>query len=99
MAISEGTNLFTPISSITSVALTDANGLAMLASTTTTPATTANTFQKGCLMIRTDNGTVYQNTGTSASPTWSINNVGVTGPTGATGPGTGATGPTGPTGP
>lgn len=99
MAIDQGTNLFSPISSVTSVALLDENGLAMLASCNTTPETQAATYQKGCVMIRTDNGTMYQNTGTTASPSWTLNGVGSVGPTGATGyTGPTSTGPTGYTG-
>jgi hypothetical protein len=71
----------------------------------TTPETTqANTYQKACIALRTDNGTIYQMNGTVAVPTWALNSTvagvtGPTGPTGLTGPTTGVTGPTGPTGP
>lgn len=92
-----GTNLFVPISTICDVALDGIDGLAYLAKCTTTPPTTAGIFGVGCLMIRTDNGTLYQNTGTTASPSWTLNNVGITGPTGYTGT-TGYTGYTGPSG-
>ena len=30
---------------------------------------------KGSLLSRYDNGTLYQNTGTAASPTWTLNDV------------------------
>ena len=73
------------------------------------PAATAGYFVKGCLIQDITNGTLYQNTGTTASPTWTANGTGATGatgpagatgPTGYTGPSvTGATGPTGYTGP
>lgn len=95
-----GTNFFTPISSVTDVAFVDQSGLALLAKCNTTPETQADTYQKGCVMLRTDNGTMYQNTGTSASPTWTVNGVGALGPTGPTGyTGPAVTGPTGYTGP
>ncbi len=80
-----GTNYFTSISSVTDIALVDANGLAMLAKCNTTPETQANVYQVGCLMIRTDNASLYQNTGTSASPSWSVNGTGASGTSGATG--------------
>lgn len=92
-----GTNLFWTISSVTDVALTGSDGLAYLAKCNTTPETTANVFGVGCMMIRTDNGTWYCNTGTSASPSWTLNGVGSVGPTGPTGY-TGLTGYTGYTG-
>ena len=70
--------------------------------------TTANTYAPGCLIIRLDTTTLYQNTGTTASPSWTLNGTGTgaTGPTGYTGAigptgytGPSVTGPTGPTGP
>lgn len=94
-----GTNYFTPISSHTNVALTDPNGLAMLVSCDTTPETQAGVYQVGCVLIRTDNATMYQMTGTTASPSWTVNGVGAMGPTGYTGyTGPAVTGPTGATG-
>ncbi len=92
-----GTNFFFPISSVTDVAFTDANGLAYFAKCNTTPETQANQYGVGCLMIRTDNGSLYSNTGTSAIPVWTLNGTGGVGPTGATGY-TGYTGRTGYTG-
>lgn len=92
-----GTGLGAAISAATTVYLTDASNLAVFVATDGEPETTANVFAVGCLALDTTNGAIYQNTGTSASPTWSINAsaaTGVTGPTGATG----ATGPTGPSG-
>jgi len=75
----------------------------MLVSCDTTPETQAATYQVGCILIRTDNGTLYSMTGTTASPSWTLNGVGSVGPTGATGYSgytgrTGYTGYTGPTG-
>ncbi len=113
MAAQAGTGLFTPISAHTNVALTDPNNLARLVSCDTTPETQANVYQKGCILIRTDDGTTYVNTGSSAAPAWTLNGVGAvgptgytgytgptsTGPTGYTGPASTVTGPTGPTGP
>ncbi|MGH7249356.1 MAG: hypothetical protein ACREGC_00095 [Minisyncoccia bacterium] len=97
-----GTNFGWAISSHTQAYFTDASGLLLFVVVDTTPETQANVYQVGCLAIRTDNGTLYQMTGTSASPSWTINGVGSagpTGPTGYTGPAvTGATGYTGPLG-
>lgn len=73
------------------------------------PPSTAGYFVKGCLIQDITNGTLYQNTGTTASVTWTANGTGAAGATGPTGPigstgytgpsVTGATGPTGYTGP
>lgn len=59
------------------VILTDTaanSSLILLASCTGTLDTTANTYQKGCVLIATDVATgssgTYINTGTSASPVW-----------------------------
>lgn len=97
MSTTLGVNFGSALSTHTTVYLTDANSLAILVTCDTVPETTqANVYQKGCLCLRTDNGTIYIMTGTSASPSWTLNGTG-TGTTGATGV-TGATGPTGPTG-
>lgn len=89
-----GTNFGVALSSVTNIWFTDDSGLAIFVVVNTTPETQANTYQKGCIAVRTDNGTMYQNTGTSASPTWTVNGVGAIGPTGYTGA-AGATGYTG----
>lgn len=95
-----GTNFFTAISTTCEIALTNTDGEAQLARCTGAPPTTVNVFGKGCIMIRYDNGTQYQNTGTFASPTWTINGTGAAGATGATGyTGVAFTGATGYTGP
>lgn len=106
-----GTNFFAPEkgegSVLMRIALTDWSGFGLLAECTGVPPTTADRFQVGCLMIRIDNGTLYQNTGTTAVPVWTVNGVGAAGPTGPTGytgftgftGATGFTGPDGPTGP
>jgi len=94
-----GTNFFTAISTTCDVALTNDADNALLAKCVGAPPTTAAVFAVGCIMIRTDNATQYQNTGTVAVPVWTINGTGAVGPTGATGPaGSGATGATGYTG-
>ncbi len=93
-----GSNFCAAISAHTQVVLTDSTGLAILVICDTTPETQAATYQVGCLCIRTDNGTLYSMTGTSASPSWTLNGVGSVGPTGPTGY-TGFTGFTGYTGP
>jgi len=48
--------------------------LAISATCIGTPPTTANTFQNGCLMlkIQSSGNVLYQNTGTVASPVWSL---------------------------
>lgn len=97
MAAGAGTGLFTPISAHTNIALVDPNGLALLASCDQSGETQADVYQKGCLLIRTDNGTWYVNSGTSASPTWTLTGTGSVGATGYTGY-TGTTGYTGYTG-
>lgn len=58
--------------------LTDSSGLAILATCTGAPPTTASVFQVGCIMIQTNGSgnSVYQNTGTSASPTWTLFDTG-----------------------
>jgi len=82
-----GTNLFSQVSSTAYAALSDidSNGLAVFARCTGTPPTTADTYQHGCLMIRVDSGTstngVYQNTGSSASPVWTIMDTSIPGDT------------------
>ncbi len=96
MSTDLGVNYGSALSAATTVILTDTNKLAVFVTCNTTPETQANIYQKACLCLRTDNGTIYQMNGTSASPSWTLNSTvtGTTGPTGATGP----TGPTGPTG-
>ena len=70
------TNFPTPISSTCTVLLGSANGLAVQASCTGTPPTTASIFEHGCLMYKTDGAGgasgVYQNTGTTALPVWTL---------------------------
>ncbi len=96
-----GSNFGTPISSHTTGYLTDPTNLFILVTCDTTPETTQlGTYQVGCLLIRTDNGTMYQMTGTTANPSWSANGTGARGSQGSAGSlgSTGATGPTGPPG-
>ena len=92
-----GLNTGSALSAVTTIYLTDTTNLAILVTANTTAETQAGVYQKGCLLIRTDAGTLYSNTGTPASPSWTLNGTGV-GATGVTGT-TGVTGPTGPTGP
>lgn len=99
-----GINPGSPISEHTTVYVTDSSGLALLVTCDTTPETTqTGTYQVGCILIRTDNGTWYAMTGSTASPSWTVNGVGAVGPTGPTGysgyTGPSVTGPTGYTGP
>ena len=65
--------------------LTDENGLIILGHSTGAVTGGANLFAKGAIVIRTDTGALYQNTGTSASPTWTANLAGGTGAAGAQG--------------
>lgn len=75
-----GTNFFTLIDGSTTcwVALTEQEGEiesaqpGMVAKCIGVPPTTANYFGTGCLMLRMDNGTMYQNTGTFAIPVWTL---------------------------
>ena len=85
--IGAGTNFATtlPGSTVTKIVLTDDTGLAILALANTTGETTAGTYQIGCLLIRTDAGTLYQNTGTVAIPVWTVNGTGASGASGASG--------------
>lgn len=53
------------------------------------PTDQASVFAVGATIRRIDNGTVSRNSGTTASPVWTLLGTGATG----------ATGPTGPTGP
>jgi len=92
-----GSNFGVPISTVTNVWFSGQDGLALLVVCSGACETQASTYSKGCLAIRTDNGTLYQNTGTSASPSWTLNGTGAAGATGPTGPG-GSTGYTGYTG-
>lgn len=80
-----GSNFFSPVSSTADVALVDSTvtaaneGLAYLAKCTGTPPTTANLYAHGCTIVQMDSGTgvgaVYQNIGTSASPSWTLQSV------------------------
>jgi len=76
MAINQGSNFFSPVTSTLGVAFTDENKLALFAKCTGAPPTTAATFQHGALMIRTDSGSgnpaLYENTGTTAVPVWNL---------------------------
>ena len=77
-----GTNLFSLLpdgayGALADDQLTSVNaGLVYLAKCTGTPPTTANLYAHGCLMNQTDSGTgtnaLYQNTGSSASPVWTL---------------------------
>lgn len=81
-----GTDLFGALNSTTAIALTNkgSNGLAIIAkSNSLTLDTTANTYDVGCLMFCVAaGGGVYENTGTSAAPVWTLisaTNAGLTG--------------------
>ena len=80
-----GTNFGVATTTVTTIYLTNQAGEAILATANTTGETTAGVYAIGCLLIRTDNGTLYQNTGTVASPSWTINGTGASGTSGATG--------------
>lgn len=82
-----GTNLFTYVtgSTVTQVALTNAAGNAMLAMSSGAGETQAGVYAVGCLLIRLDTQALYQNSGTVASPSWTINGTGASGASGASG--------------
>lgn len=76
-----GSNLYTLMPAQAAnhyAALCDADGYILFGKfdTASTPDTTANIFQKGCLMTKTDAANsvsaVYQNTGTLAAPGWTL---------------------------
>lgn len=78
MANSNGTNLCSTVNSTLQIILTNDEGLALLAKNSGSGAvpTTANLFSHGCIMLRPDSGSgasgVYENTGTSSVPVWSL---------------------------
>ena len=80
-----GTNFLASISAATEVCLTNDAGLAILVTCTGAGETQANVYAPGCLLIRTDTTALYQNTGTAASPVWSINGTGASGASGVSG--------------
>lgn len=70
-----GTNLFgANFDTNVEAALVDASGYAYFAKCTGTPPTTANLYQKGCIMIQTNatSAGIFTNTGSLASPVWSL---------------------------
>lgn len=67
------TNFPLPISTTCALQLGDATGYAIIATCDGVPPTSANFFQVGCLMVRTDVSTLYTNTGTVAIPVWTAN--------------------------
>lgn len=79
-----GTSLAAPHPTITNLypMITDSrnSNLILLAYCTGTPDTTTNTYEHGALMIQIDSGTgtngIYQNTGSSASPVWTLLDTG-----------------------
>lgn len=77
-----GTNFFAEdYDTNVDVAFVDKTGLAYYAKCTGTPPTTADKYQKGCLMVQTDAAGrgLYENTGTSASPSFDlVGNIGST---------------------
>lgn len=77
----EGTNFYTKMATQAAnhySAFVDSTGKVLVGTfdTVATPDTTANVFQKGCVMTKTDAANtvaaVYQNTGTLAAPTWTL---------------------------
>lgn len=70
-----GTGLFSPTTALVKVALTDNSNNAMLASAATAniPASVAG-YAIGCILIATDTGLPYSNTGTAASCTFTLIN-------------------------
>lgn len=81
MAQKDGTNFYILMRSQTAnhySAFTDENGYVLSGKfdTVATPDTTANVFQKGCQMTKTDAANnvkaVYENVGTLAAPSWNL---------------------------
>lgn len=69
----QATNYPTTINSTCTALLGDQTGLAIEASCSGVPPTTAGVFQVGCRIIRTDQSVglaIYTNTGTTALPVW-----------------------------
>lgn len=66
----------TPLNSACNLIYGDKEGYALLATCTGTPPVTADVFEHGCLMYQLDSGTgvaaVYQNTGSTAVPSWTL---------------------------
>lgn len=69
-----GTNILAQVTSTLWIRETNTDGLALSAQCTGVPPTTANVFAKGCLIVQTDasSNAVYENVGTSASPSWNL---------------------------
>lgn len=71
-----GTGLQAAVTSTLSIREVDEAGLALSATCVGVPPTTADLFSHGCTITRTDSGTgnpaLYENTGTSASPSWNL---------------------------
>lgn len=71
-----GTSFSTLAKSATNISLTDQNGYGLFGDCVGAPDTTAGLYQHGCLMIRNDTSTgtpaTYQNTGSIASPVWTL---------------------------
>lgn len=80
-----GTDYGAAISSVMTGWFGSVNTGYILVTSNNTPETTANTYSEGCLCIRTDNGSLYQNTGSFASPSWSLNGTGASGASGTSG--------------
>jgi hypothetical protein len=64
--------------------ITDGNGYVVFGKCTTVPSTKAG-YAVGCILIKTDNGTLYQNTGSKTSCTFTQRTVGVSGYSGYSG--------------
>jgi len=71
-----GTSIISKVNSTLNIRETDASGLALSATCTGAPPTTANVFAHGCQIVRTDSGTgnkaIYENVGSSAVPSWNL---------------------------
>jgi hypothetical protein len=71
-----GTNFLSAVTSTLNAELIDENGLIRTGNCVGVPPTTANLFVHGALITRTDSGTgnkaLYENVGSSASPSWNL---------------------------
>jgi hypothetical protein len=78
--------MFAALNANVSVALNDENGYAMLIKCTVgnIPSSVAG-YAEGCVLIATDAGSLYMNTGSNSSCTFTLNGTGASGYSGYSG--------------
>lgn len=78
-----GTSLCSSVNSTLEIILTGDDGKAIFAKCLGTPPTTAGLFEHGCIILQTDSGllipALYQNNGSTASPSWVLSGSAATG--------------------